>query len=166
MLKPRRTRRQDILAFNAADRFYAAAAGKAPAFQQPVPALRGPRVDHPDLEKHVVREVGELLAVHPKVLWALRMNSGAASYEASTGKYAPVWFHKWIRSPQKCRMADYFGGTVDSRIIALECKHRQWTKPGDTREEEQANFLALVRKVGGIGRFVRSSEEANEVLNG
>jgi hypothetical protein len=124
---------------------------------------REPRklVDHPDLEKHVLAPVGDLLAVHPRVLWAIRMNSGAASYEHSSGRYAPIWFHKWVRSPEKYRMSDYLGATTDFRLLALECKKPSWTKPTDDREREQAAFLALVRRVGGIGAFITDAEQVN-----
>ena len=132
----------------------------------PLRSLRGARaISDIPLEADVIRAVGQLLAVHPMVLYALRMNSGAASYEAKTGKFAPVWFHIWVRAPEKCRMADFYGATKDSRIIALECKRENWTHPTDLREREQAAFLALVRGVGGIGGFVRTADEAKALLD-
>ena len=57
--------------------------------------MRAPR----QLEAPVVAAISELLAVHPRVLWAARFNSGAASYESVSGRYAPVWFHKFLRMP-------------------------------------------------------------------
>lgn len=115
-------------------------------------------------EAGVIRAVSELLAVHPKVLFALRMNSGAASYEAASGKWAPVWFHKWIRSPEKCRMADFLGATTDFRLMAWECKRPGWTKPTDLREREQAAFLQLVLKCGGVAAFITDAEQVNALL--
>lgn len=118
----------------------------------------------PPLEQTVIVAVGQLLAVHPRVAFALRMNSGAASYEAATGKFAPVWFHEWVRPAEPMRMSDYMGGLVDGRILALECKRPGWTKPRDQREREQAAFLAAVRKAGGIGEFVTDAEAVNALL--
>ena len=131
----------------------------------PLPIKRGPRVDHPDLEKHVIAAVGQLLAVHPRVAFAIRQNSGAASYEAATGKFSPIYFHKWVRCPEPMKMADYMGATVEGRLLALECKKPSWTKPTDQREREQAAFLALVCKVGGIGEFITDAEQVNAILS-
>ncbi len=131
----------------------------------PLPVKRGPRVEHADLEKHVLAAVGELLAVHPRVAFAIRQNSGAASYEAATGKFAPIWFHKWIRAPEPMKMADYMGATVEGRLIALECKRPSWTKPTDERERQQAAFLALVLKIGGIAGFITDARQVEEMLN-
>ena len=130
-----------------------------------LPVKRGPiGASGTPLEADVVRAVGDVLALHPRVLFALRINSGAASYEAATGRYAPVWFHKWVRSPEKFRMSDFFGATIDARLLALECKRPGWTKPTDQREREQAAFLALVRKVGGVGAFITDAEQLHELL--
>ncbi len=116
------------------------------------------------LEADVLRAVGDLLARHPKVSYALRVNSGAASYEAKTGKYAPVHFHKWIRSPVQCRMPDFFGALTDGRTIAFECKRPGWREPRDKREFEQAAFLMLIRNLGGIGEFITDAEQVNALL--
>ena len=133
------------------------------------------RAEAPDrpLEAEVIRAVEKLLAVHPRVLWALRMNSGAASYEAASGRYAPVWFHRWVRSPEKCRMSDFLGAGYDPEtwcykprtfLIAIECKRPGWTKPTDQREREQAAFLEIVRRNGGIGLFATSAEDVAAAL--
>lgn len=121
--------------------------------------------DNPDNESHVIREVAELLAVHPRVFLALRMNSGAASYEAASGKWAPVWFHKWVKPAKGLRLSDYIGVSTDNRLIALECKHRQWKKCTDQREDEQAMFLTAVLESGGIAGFVRGIDEAKALLD-
>ncbi len=147
------------------------------------PRERKPRQDtgetlHRPLEADVIRAVEGLLAVHTRVLWALRMNSGAASYEAASGKFAPVWFHRWVRAPEKCRMSDFLGATLETpfgaspgmsadyrpRILAVECKRPGWSKPTDQREREQAAFLEIVRRNGGIGIFATSAAEVAEAL--
>lgn len=124
---------------------------------------------HRPLEADVIRAVEKLLAVHPRVLWALRMNSGAASYEAKSGKWAPVWFHRWVRSTVPMRMSDFLGARVEElfdrpQIFAIECKKPGWKKPTDQREREQAAFLATVRRHGGIALFATSAEQVAEAL--
>lgn len=161
---------------NANDAFYASCYDQEPKFQTELPPKRTytkrdaldidavHRKQPVPLEKEVIRAVGELLAKHPSVLFALRMNSGAASYEAKSGKWAPVWFHTWLRAPKACRMSDFFGAMTDARMLALECKRPGWTKPTDAREREQAAFLEVVRQSGGIGAFVTSVDDAARLL--
>ena len=128
---------------------------------------RGVRAKPRQLEAPVVQAISELLACHPRVLIALRMNSGAASYEAKTGAYAPVWFHKWLRYPEKMRMSDFLGiykRDCYTFALAIEAKAPGWTKPRDAREHEQAAFLAFIRSCGGIGIFATSAEQVAEAL--
>ena len=124
------------------------------------------------LEGPVVAAISELLAVHPRVIWAARFNSGAASYEAASGKYAPVWFHKFLRAPEKMRMPDFFclvdgqEWSVNPRCLpfAIEAKAPGWTKPRDDREREQATFLKMIRECGGIGIFATSADQVMAAL--
>lgn len=123
------------------------------------------------LEAPVVAAISELLAVHPRVLWAARFNSGAASYDAGNGRYSPVWFHKFLRMPEKIRMPDFYGQTLErhtcglwSKAIAIEAKAPGWTKPRDDREREQAAFLKMVRDAGGIGIFATSAQDVADAL--
>ena len=123
------------------------------------------------LEAPVVSAIADLLAVHPRVLWAARFNSGQASYEAKSGKYAPVAFHRIVRQPYKTRMPDFFGLIVDTSgrmewamPFAVEAKAPGWSKPRDDREREQAAFLRMVTNCGGIGIFATSAEEVAEAL--
>ena len=131
------------------------------------------------LEAPVVQAISELLAVHPRVIWAARFNSGAASYEVAgydgeRGRYAPVWFHKFVRMPEKMRMPDFFGlvhtdAKCNLRLggswpIAIEAKAPGWTKPRDDREREQAAFLKMIRNAGGIGIFATSAEDVAAAL--
>jgi hypothetical protein len=130
-----------------------------------------------DLEGPVVAAISELLAVHPRVIWAARFNSGMASYEAKSGRYAPVWFHKFLRAPEKMRMPDFFGILLrtevcapihewvkEPRPFAIEAKAPGWTKPRDDREREQAAFLQMIRNAGGIGIFATSVDEVAAAL--
>jgi hypothetical protein len=133
----------------------------------PMPKPRAaPGADGRPLEADVLSAVGDLLHQHPRVSYALRINSGQASYEAKSGKYAPVAFHIWVRSPVKCRMPDFFGALVDGRTLALECKRPGWKQPADKREYEQAAFLMLIRNLGGIGEFVTDVEQVAKLLEG
>ena len=175
----RKSFREQIEAANKADRYYALMAGKEPQNQTVLPPKRE-RAAPRKLEAPVVAAISELLAVHPRVIWAARFNSGMASYDAGTRKYAPVWFHKFLRSPEKMRMPDFFGLYLDKKLyptdlqvvnvrqvmlpIAIEAKAPGWSKPRDDREREQAAFLAMVRNAGGIGIFATSAEQVAEAL--
>ena len=132
-----------------------------------LPPVR-PRAAPRQLEGPVVAAISELLAVHPKILWIARFNSGAASYEAATGRYAPVWFHRVLREPEKTRVPDFFGLMYKSGFryvpIAIEAKAPGWTKPRDDREREQAAFLAMVRSCDGLGIFATDAEQVAEAL--
>lgn len=135
------------------------------ANMKPLPIRRAPSVPSgKPLEADVLRAVGDLLAQHPKVCYALRINSGAASYEAKSGKYAPVWFHIWVKSPVRCRMPDFFGMLNDGRTLALEIKRPGFKHPRDEREYQQAAFLMLIRNMGGIGEFITDAEQVDALL--
>ena len=116
------------------------------------------------LEAEVLRSIADLLAVHPQVAFAVRQNSGMASYEAKSGRYAPVRFYAWIKRPAPMTLPDIWGQLKDGRLLALEVKRSGWTKPYDKRELQQAAFLMLIRSMGGIGEFVTSAEQVEEML--
>ena len=135
-----------------------------PELRADLPAMPKPRATPQDGgEGPVVAAVGELLAAHPKVLFAVRQNSGMASYEAKSGRYAPVYFYKVVTG-QPVRISDYWGIMRDGRMLALECKRPSWRKPTDQREREQWAFLELVRNSGGVAGFVRSVDEVQALL--
>ena len=131
---------------------------------QPLPVKRGPRTEHADLEKHVLAAVGDLLAVHPRVAFAVRINSGMVQREAQDGRLVPIWFYRWVSAPEPMKLVDYIGATKDGRLLAIECKRPSWTKPTDDRERKQAAFLALVVKIGGIAGFVTDVAQADALL--
>lgn len=115
------------------------------------------------LEAPVVAAISELLAVHPRVLFAVRQNSGAASYEAKSGRYAPVFFYR-ILTGQPVTIPDFWGILRDGRMLAIEAKAPGFREPHTEREFKQANFLMLVRGVGGIGIFATSAEDVAQAL--
>ncbi len=168
--------RDTLIENNRATEFYAAMAGKPAVNLAPIKPKRPTRIDahdidaihktetqHRPLEADVIAAVSDILKAHPRVLWAVRMNSGAASYEAASGRYAPVYFHRWIRG-SGYRMSDFLGATNDFRILALEAKKPGWTKPTDQREREQATFLECVVRNGGRAGFVRNAQEALAII--
>lgn len=134
------------------------------------------------LEAPVVAAISGLLALHPRVIWAARFNSGAASFNAANGKYQPIWFHRFLRSPEKMRMPDFFGLYATARTfklrdpmlrteeialyvpLAIEAKAPGWTKPRDDREREQAAFLEMIRNCGGVALFATSADQVAEAL--
>ena len=119
---------------------------------------------HSALEADVIRAVSQLLATHPKVLIAIRMNSGMASSQTSNGRMQPIWFHKFLRSPCAMKMPDFIGMMTDGRPLALEAKRGNWKQPSDERERKQAAYLYCIRNIGGIGEFVTSADQAANFL--
>ena len=120
--------------------------------------------DASELEASVISEVSALLARHPKVLFAVRQNSGAAFLKGRDGKDMPVWFYKIIASPEPMRISDFTGELRDGRRFGFEAKRRNWTHPTDQREREQKAYLDMVNALGGIGRFVTCAEDVLEAL--
>ncbi len=121
--------------------------------------------DADELEGAVMREVAELLGVHPLVLWAVRQNSGSAAMRGRNGEVIPVWFYRWVRRRHRhMRITDYWGLLTTGRMFAIECKRRNWTSPSDQRELEQLAFIEVVREAGGVGGFVTSQEQAKVIL--
>ena len=121
--------------------------------------------DKNELEAAVLREVGQLLAIHPQVAFAVRQNSGAAWMRGAGGKDMPVSFYKMVRVPEPMVVTDYWGIMRDGRLLAIECKRRSWTKPTDERERNQAAFLNMVNDFGGIGIFATCAENVEAVFS-
>jgi hypothetical protein len=126
--------------------------------------VRAASVPSDDTEAPVIKAVGELLAAHPLVLFAVRQNSGAMYYENSQRQQVPVWFYRWARSRVKMRITDYWGLLIGGRMLAIECKKPSWTKPTDDREREQQAFIMTVRANGGAGGFATCVEDAERIL--
>ena len=173
--------REEQLGFASALEFMA---GAAPAYKQEaaaqeiakmrerIPAAPKPRAAPRQLEGAVLTAISELLATHPRVLWVARFNSFAASrYDEKTGRQIPVWTHRILRQPEKTRMPDFFGLTIErhtcgkwTRPIAIEAKAPGWTKPRDEREREQAAFLRMIIDCGGVALFATSAGQVAEAL--
>lgn len=121
--------------------------------------------DKSELEAAVLREVGELLAVHPLVLFAVRQNSGAAYLTGKGGADVPVWFYKFVRSRTPLRISDYWGLLTDGRPFAVECKRRDWKTPSGQREIEQRDFLLTIRGAGGTACFATCADDVVKMLD-
>ena len=140
-----------------------------PELEAPVRKAVKPRAtvnpsDPHELEASVMREVADVLSKHPKVLFAIRQNSGSMEVE-SNGKKMPIWFYRWARSREKMTLPDYWGLLTDGRMFALECKRRNWTKPTGEREGKQLAFILTVKYAGGVGEFVTCGEDAIKCLS-
>ena len=143
--------------------------GALPAGMEPTPPKRERAAPDADLaEAGVMREVRELLQVHPDVLFAVRQNSGAASYEAASGKWAPVKFYEIVRCPEQMTIVDWWGLFKDGRLWAIETKHRRWKMPENPtiREIRQANFICMIQEMGGRAGFATSAEDARRIIEG
>ena len=122
-----------------------------------------------DLEGPVVAAISSLLAVHPRVLFAVRQNTGMASYEVAgydgdIGRYAPVHFYRKLTHGKEITITDFWGILKDGRMFACEAKRPGWSKPSTDTELAQANFLALVRNAGGVSLFATSADDVAEAL--
>lgn len=143
-----------------------------PELRDKMPALpvkRGPRTQQSkdEGEGPVLAAVGELLAVHPKVEFAVRQNSGSLPYQNASGRILPVWFYKILRKPEGMTIVDYWGFLTKengSRPFAFECKRPAWQNPRTDHEIRQRAFINMIVKAGGIGSFVRSADEVNALL--
>lgn len=115
-------------------------------------------------EAPVVAAISELLAVHPKILFAVRQNTGMASYEAASGRYAPVQFYRKLTHGKELTISDFWGILKDGRMFACEAKRPGWVEPKTDTERAQANFLTLVRNAGGVSLFATSADEVAVAL--
>jgi hypothetical protein len=168
----RKSLRDTMLANKAALDFMADGAGK-PRLDITLPPAPKKRVVRertaadPALEGEVLNAICDLLAAHPRVILAVRQNSGAMPYLNNRGKQVPVWFYRWIKRPDKMRVSDIWG-FLDTRgffqHFAIEVKREGWKEPRDQREFEQAAYLAQIRYLGGCAGFATSVEQAREII--
>jgi hypothetical protein len=105
-----------------------------------------------------MRAVHDLLRVHPRVSWFMRLNSGAVQ----DGDRYTVFYRLYLRGkPVRTKGAsDYLGQLIDGRIFLLECK-RPSVKRGT---DEQHELLDACVSAGGIAGIVRSVEDAQALL--
>ncbi len=127
---------------------------------------RAPSKPSDDSEAAVMREIADVIDKHPRILFAVRQNSGAATIGNT-----PIWFWKWLRRRGvEMTLTDTWGCLTNGRMFAIEVKERNWkgVGTGDTekaiRERRQEAFINVVKSVGGVGGFVTSAEQAMEIL--
>jgi hypothetical protein len=162
-MKPRKTLRETLLENRKAEQSWANAFGTT--LRDDLEAIadkrsNSKRMTDDDREETVMREVSALLAHHPKVLFAIRQNSGMSQNASGT----PIWFYRWVRSRTKMRVTDFWGLLTDKRMFALEAKNRLWKAPSGEREFEQQEFLTTIREAGGVAGFVTSAEQAQRII--
>lgn len=164
-IRGRPTRREEIEGFNAADRFYAAAAGVPPKNQIPLPPKRNKVLRPSDqkpaipLEKAVNDDIySTAKRLNNGPLW--RNNHGTARYGNHEVRYGvgPRGASDWIGYRRLLITADYVGKTI-AQFVAIEAK-----RPGETAEPHQQVFIDRVTADGGIAGCVTSSQEAEEIL--
>lgn len=96
-------------------------------------------------ESAVLRACLSYLAVRGIRAW--RNNSGLAMFAGKSGKPRPVRFGKQGQ-------ADILGYMPDGRFVAVECKASDGKATPDQEE-----FLADVRRAGGVAILARSLDE-------
>lgn len=94
-------------------------------------------------------EVIKVLRNHPTVAWCERQNSGAAKVGGRFIRFG------W----RGC--SDVLGMMKDGRLLAVECKAK-----GGRLRPEQAAFLSLVRRFGGVAFVARDCRDVLRVLDG
>ena len=173
MTKRTLTKREQAQQANAWDSHYAVLSGRPAKYQVEVPDARKP-VNHSDpdeLESAVMKEVASVLKTHPRVVFAMRVNSGAAWMPSKGGKDAPVAFYRILRRPHgyDTTIVDFTGWYGKGPLwlpFAFECKRRNWKFTGTEREVAQSNYLKMIDGFGGIASFITSGQQVINLLDG
>jgi hypothetical protein len=160
-MRGRKTLREVMLAHQKSEALYAALSGK-PVRQidiPPEPKKRAPaKPSASGTESDVMAAVFELLRVHPRVAWFMRLNSGAVQ----DGDRFTVFYRLYLRGrPGRTKGAsDYLGQLTDGRLFLMECK-----RPGVRRgTDEQHDLLDACVAAGGISGIVQSVDDAVRLL--
>jgi len=108
------------------------------------------------LERPILYAVLRAVRAHPGVAWAVRMNTGMATFGATSdggdgGRTVRFAY-------QGC--ADILGQMKDGRLLAIEVK-----RPGEHPTPAQAANLHTVRQNNGVALCARSSGEAIDGIN-
>ena len=103
-------------------------------------------------ESHIVKSCLAYLNAHPRVAWAVRMNTGAF---VIPGEHKSRFFRAAFKG-----CSDIIGQLKDGRFMAVECK-----RPGKRATDEQAAFLATVNRHGGLGVVATSIEDCETAFH-
>ena len=105
------------------------------------------------LERDIQAAILALLRVHPRVAWAVRMNSGVAEYASGDGTVRRVRF-AFAGCP------DILGQLRDGRLLAIEVKR------ADGRvTEDQVAFLARAARHHALAFVARSVDDVRAMLD-
>lgn len=117
----------------------------APAKPAPAPAFR-------PLERDIQRAILQLLAVHPRVAWAARMNVGQAEHLNADGTTRRVRF-----AFRGC--PDIIGQLKDGRSLLIEVK-----RADGRMTEDQVAFLSRAARYHALAFVARSAADVVRVL--
>ncbi len=159
----RKSLRDTLAENNRADAFYAALAGKPPQNQAPISAKRERKESHDidamhrqqplPLEIDIQREIIAALKRHPKVSFVGRFNRGSAIRTDARGRGYYTKFNSVPGFP------DLHGMLKGGASWYIEVK-----RPGGVTTDEQADFLAGIRRDGGLAGIAKSVAEAMAIL--
>lgn len=148
MRRGRKTKREEIQALNAVDRFYASTSNREPQFQRELPKQRAPRKPSgKPLERDILRDIMDALRKHPAVATVQRRQSGV--YQDGG---------RWIRVGVRGE-ADISGILKGGRAYAIEVK-----RPGRLPDERQTEFLNRIQAAGGVAGVASSVAEALQII--
>jgi hypothetical protein len=161
MTRRRETLRETIARNQASMDLYAALSDRprVELTAPPPPKPRAPRKPSADgTEADVMSPVFDLLRVHRRVVWFMRLNSGAVQ----DGDRYTAFYRLYMRGePGRTKGAsDYLGQLTDGRLFLLECK-----RPGVRKGTiEQEMLIGACQANGGVAGIVQSVEDAIELL--
>lgn len=147
MLK-RRSRRDDIIAFNAADAFYAAAKGIEPKNQQVVPPLKE-RGRYTSREAPILKAILSMLRKHPAIATVERRQVGLftiGNRVVSVGRGGDPDISGMLKG--------------SARAYFIEVK-----APGSYPDPRQKRRLAELEAAGAVVGVARSVQDAQEIID-
>lgn len=152
------SRREEIEQFNALDRFYAAAAGKAPQCQQELPSKRNKITRPVDgkpvvYEKDIQKAILQAIQLRPDVVFVGRFNRGQAVATDGYGNTRYTNFNTVKGFP------DLHGLLRGGRAFYIEVK-----RPDGRTSPDQRLFLDKALGGGAYAGVATSVEEALQIL--
>lgn len=131
-------------------------APKAPEQQDRTPAL---------LESDILKQIVGGLRAHPAVGMVERVNSGSAVERNADGSQRIIQFHHiYPNVGGRMRAVDLSVTLKTGHRFVIEVKRPPWSRPRDTREHEQAAYIAHVIACGGYGMFATGWDQVHAEL--
>lgn len=132
-------------------------APKAPEQQARPPAL---------LESDILKLIVGGLRYHPAIGMVERVNSGSSVERNSDGSQRVIQFHHiYPCQGGRMRAVDLSVTLKTGKRFVIEVKRPPWSRPRDTRENEQAAYIAHVIACGGHGMFATSWDQVSAELD-